>query len=57
MAANAQDPAPVVFLQGSLKVLIHVRKDRPQVLQDFLRKDQPPIFRHKGVFRNSGSAA
>lgn len=38
---------PIELLQGGLKVLAYVGKNRGQVLQDFFRKDQPPIFRDK----------
>ena len=40
-------PLAVEFFQGRFEVLAHVGKDGSQVLQDFFREDQPPIFGHE----------
>lgn len=47
-------PLPVKFLQRGLEILAHGGKDRPQVLQDFFREDQPPILGHKDQMHMQG---
>ena len=47
-------PLPVKLLQRGLEILAHGGKDRPQVFPDLLRKDQPPILRHKDAAHVQG---